>query len=66
MSMAAKVLWGEGLFLRPPPFQRQDQYHEARLHHTARALHPYLWGVARMACAKRVAAGVPAGDACAV
>jgi len=48
MSMAAKVLWGEGLFLRPQHFQRQDQYHEARLHHTASALHPYLWGVAHM------------------
>ena len=48
MAMAAKVLWGEGLFLRPQHFQRQDQYHEARLHHTASALHPYLWGVAHM------------------
>ena len=48
MGMAAKVLWGEGLFLRPQHFQRQDQYHEARLHHTARALHPYLWGVAHL------------------
>ncbi|MDO8072352.1 type VI secretion system baseplate subunit TssK [Janthinobacterium sp. SUN176] len=48
MGMAAKVLWGEGLFLRPQHFQRQDQYHEARLHHTASALHPYLWGVAHM------------------
>ncbi|WP_219114380.1 type VI secretion system baseplate subunit TssK [Janthinobacterium sp. UMAB-56] len=48
MGMAAKVLWGEGLFLRPQHFQCQDQYHEARLHHTASALHPYLWGVAHM------------------
>ena len=48
MGMAAKVLWGEGLFLRPQHFQRQDQYHEARLHHTASALHPYLWGVAQL------------------
>ena len=48
MGMAAKVLWGEGLFLRPQHFQRQDQYHEARLHHTASALHPYLWGVAHL------------------
>lgn len=48
MGMAAKVLWEEGLFLRPQHFQRQDQYHEARLHHTASALHPYLWGVAQL------------------
>jgi type VI secretion system protein ImpJ len=45
MSIPSKVLWGEGLFLRPQHFQQQDQYHEARLHHTASALHPYLWGV---------------------
>ena len=45
MTIPSKVLWGEGLFLRPQHFQQQDQYHEARLHHTAQTLHPYLWGV---------------------
>jgi type VI secretion system protein ImpJ len=45
MSIPSKVLWGQGLFLRPQHFQQQDRYHEARLHHTAQALHPYLWGV---------------------
>jgi type VI secretion system protein ImpJ len=45
MSIPSKVLWGEGLFLRPQHFQQQDQYHEARLRHTTQALHPYLWGV---------------------
>jgi len=42
---SSKVLWGEGLFLRPQHFQRQDAYHEWRLFETARALHPYAWGV---------------------
>lgn len=42
---SSKVLWGEGLFLRPQHFQQQDAYHEARLADTARALHPYAWGV---------------------
>lgn len=45
MSYSSKVLWGEGLFLRPQHFQRQDAYHEARLRETAKALHPYPWGV---------------------
>jgi type VI secretion system protein ImpJ len=45
VSQAAKLLWGEGLFLRPQHFQRQDAYHEARLHEISRALHPYAWGV---------------------
>lgn len=45
MSYTSKILWGEGLFLRPQHFQRQDAYHESRLHHTALSLHPYYWGV---------------------
>ncbi len=45
MNFASKVLWGEGLFLRPQHFQRTDAYHESRLHQTANALHPYAWGV---------------------
>jgi type VI secretion system protein ImpJ len=43
--MTSKVLWGEGLFLRPQHFQQQDQYHEHRLHHSLSAVHPYAWGV---------------------
>jgi type VI secretion system protein ImpJ len=42
---SSKVLWGEGLFLRPQHFQRQDAYHEWRLVEMSRALHPYAWGV---------------------
>lgn len=45
MKMPAKVLWAEGITLRPQQFQQQDQYHEARLQRIASALHPYLWGV---------------------
>jgi type VI secretion system protein ImpJ len=45
---ASKLLWGEGLFLRPQHFQRQDAYHEARLADAVRSLHPYAWGVAQL------------------
>jgi type VI secretion system protein ImpJ len=48
MQTPSKVLWGEGLFLRPQHFQQQDRYHEARLNETAAALHPYCWGVRRL------------------
>ncbi|KAB7769640.1 type VI secretion system baseplate subunit TssK [Xanthomonas maliensis] len=44
----SKVLWGEGLFLRPQHFQRQDAYHEARLQDLAQTLHPYAWGCRRV------------------
>jgi type VI secretion system protein ImpJ len=46
--MNSKVLWGEGLLLRPQHFQRQDQYHEYRLHKSLAAVHPYAWGVERL------------------
>ncbi|MGM9485708.1 type VI secretion system baseplate subunit TssK [Ideonella sp. YS5] len=45
MIRAPKLLWGEGLFLRPQHFQRQDAYHETRLADASRALHPYAWGL---------------------
>ncbi|AOD14996.1 type VI secretion system baseplate subunit TssK [Xanthomonas fragariae] len=44
----SKVFWGEGLFLRPQHFQRQDTYHEARLQDLAQTLHPYGWGTRRI------------------
>ena len=34
--------------LRPQHFQRQDAYHEWRQAETARALHPYSWGLRRL------------------
>ena len=46
--MTSKVLWGEGLLLRPQHFQRQDQYHEHCLHKGIKAVHPYAWGVERL------------------
>jgi type VI secretion system protein ImpJ len=46
--MTSKVLWGEGLLLRPQHFQQQDQYHEHRLHEGIKAVHPYAWGVDRL------------------
>lgn len=45
MSHTAKIFWGEGLFLRPQHFQRQDAYHESRLREISQTLHPYGWGV---------------------
>lgn len=45
MSNTSKLLWGEGLFLRPHHFQQQDAYHEARLQQVSSALHPHGWGI---------------------
>ncbi|GAB3400565.1 type VI secretion system baseplate subunit TssK [Massilia agilis] len=46
--MTCKVLWGEGLLLRPQHFQRQDQYHEHRLHKSISTINPYAWGVEQL------------------
>lgn len=45
MFKAEKVLWGEGLFLRPQHFQIQDTYHEQRLNQTIRANIPFAYGL---------------------
>jgi len=46
MKTPPRILWTEGVTLRPQHFQQQDRYHEARLHRMATALHPYAWGLA--------------------
>lgn len=45
MFKAEKVLWGEGLFLRPQHFQLQDAYHEQRLNHIIQASLPFAYGI---------------------
>lgn len=56
MTLPAKILWREGLFLRPQHFQRPDRYREARRHATALTAQPMLWGVPRRV---KVASAVP-------
>lgn len=41
----AKILWGEGLFLRPQHFQQQDAHSEAKSRRTLLSANPYAWGV---------------------
>ncbi|MEO7496727.1 MAG: type VI secretion system baseplate subunit TssK [Massilia sp.] len=48
MSNTSKVLWGEGLFLRPQHFQQQDHYHEQRLHERMKVAQCYGWGLGRL------------------
>lgn len=45
MKTPSKILWTEGVTLRPQHFQQQDRYHELRLYRMAAALHPYAWGL---------------------
>ena len=48
MFKAEKILWGEGLFLRPQHFQVQDSYHEQRLNHTIRSTIPFAYGIKQL------------------
>ncbi|MFW1808351.1 type VI secretion system baseplate subunit TssK [Acinetobacter ursingii] len=48
MFKAEKILWGEGLFLRPQHFQVQDSYHEQRLNHTIRSMIPFAYGIKQL------------------
>lgn len=44
MSWYNKVVWSEGLFLRPQLFQQQERYLEHFAHKRAAALGPFFWG----------------------
>jgi type VI secretion system protein ImpJ len=43
-----KVLWGEGLFIRPQHFQQQDAFHQWRLQQAMRFMHPYACGIHKL------------------
>jgi len=44
MSWFNKVVWSEGLFLRPQLFQQQERYLEHFAHKRAATLSPFYWG----------------------
>jgi len=47
MSWHNKVVWSEGLFLRPQIFQQQERYLEMYAHKRASSLSPFYWGYSR-------------------
>jgi type VI secretion system protein ImpJ len=44
MSINDKVVWSEGLFLRPQLFQQQERYFEHVIHRRIASLSPFFWG----------------------
>ncbi|MFP2516965.1 type VI secretion system baseplate subunit TssK [Buttiauxella agrestis] len=42
-----KVIWNEGLFLRPQLFQQQERYFEYYAHKRAATITPFFWGFAQ-------------------
>ena len=48
MSWTSKVVWSEGLFLRPHHLQQTDRYMEALLESRVRHITPYPWGFSKI------------------
>ena len=48
MSWNNKIVWSEGLFIRPQHFQQSDRYFEKQLRSRVRGLRPYSWGVTEL------------------
>jgi type VI secretion system protein ImpJ len=48
MSWNNKIIWSEGLFLRPQHFQQADRYFEKLVRSRVAALRPYPWGVTEL------------------
>lgn len=44
MNKAEKVVWTEGMFLRPHHFQRAESYLKSQLRDYGAQMRPYLWG----------------------
>lgn len=49
MSANNKVIWSEGMFLRPQHFQQQDRYIERYIEGRTQSLGSYLWGLSEIA-----------------
>ncbi|MGQ3674527.1 type VI secretion system baseplate subunit TssK [Xanthobacter sp. TB0139] len=45
MSTHGKVVWSEGMFLRPQHFQQQDRYLEHLMRQRVEGLCPFPWGI---------------------
>lgn len=45
MSINNKVIWSEGMFLRPQHFQQQERYLEFTLNYHNRTINSYNWGI---------------------
>jgi type VI secretion system protein ImpJ len=48
MSWYSKVVWSEGMFLRPQHFQQQDRYLEALVRQSCDPLRSHDWGVVEL------------------
>jgi len=48
MAWTSKIIWSEGMFLRPQHFQQNERYLEALIESRTAPLAPYRWGVVEL------------------
>lgn len=48
MSDSNRVVWSEGMFLRPQHFQQHDRYIESLVHGLSQGMRAYAWGFSRL------------------
>jgi type VI secretion system protein ImpJ len=48
MSSNDRVVWTEGMFLRPQHFQQQDRFFNSRINSSSKGLQSYRWGFSQL------------------
>ena len=48
MSWTSKIIWSEGMFLRPQHFQQNDRYLEDLIESRCNPMRPYSWGISEL------------------
>lgn len=48
MTWDSKIVWSEGMFLRPQHFQQHDRYIQSLLENRCSLLRPYAWGITEL------------------
>jgi type VI secretion system protein ImpJ len=54
MSLRNKIIWTEGMFLRPQHFQQQDRHFEAWVENRCSGLTPHAWGISELQVDKQL------------
>jgi len=54
MRLQNKIIWSEGMFLKPHHFQQQERYFESLEKHRAESLSPWSWGIREFKCDERL------------
>ena len=57
MGADNKVVWSEGMFLRPQHFQQHDRYIERLVRDRVAGVAPYAWGISELKISRELMIG---------